>query len=197
MLTQALAQAVNHVMQQEGWPLDRLKPLAGRCARFTILPFDLVLTITENGELAQAAADSVPDTTVSMTPPLALRIAAGDEAAYAEVRVSGDNDVAEALLFVAKHLRWDAEEDLSRVLGDVAGRRVARAGQNFLRWQGEAALNLARAFSEYWTEERPLVARSADVKSFVSEVDRLRDDVERLEKRIGKLQARRNPADPA
>lgn len=197
MLTQAIAQAVNHAMHQEGWPLDRLKPLAGRCARFTIPPFDLALIVAESGELAPAQADSVPDATVSLTPPLALRIAAGDEAAYAEVRVTGDSDVAEALLYVAKHLRWDAEEDLSRVLGDVAGRRVAQTGRDFLRWQAQAALNLARAFSEYWTEERPLIARAADVKSFVSEVDRLRDDVERLEKRIARFQARRNPRDPA
>ncbi len=197
MLSQAVAQAINHVMRQEGWPLDRLKPLAGRSARFDLVPFEVVLAIAESGELAPAPQDAVPDTTFMMTPPLALRIAAGDEAAYNEVRVAGDTDLAEAILFVAKHLRWDAEEDLSRVLGDVAARRVARTGRELLRWQADAALNLARAFSEYWTEERPLIARSGDVASFVGEVDRLRNDVERLEKRIARLQARRDPPEPA
>ena len=196
MLSQAFAQAVNHVMRQEGWPLDHLKPLAGRSARFSLMPLDLTLTIAETGELAAAAADAVPDATFALTPPLALRIVAGDEEAYGEVRVEGDTDLAEALLFVAKHLRWDAEEDLSRVLGDVAARRVARTGRDLLRWQSEAALNLARAFSEYWTEEQPLIARAADVSGFVSEVDRLRNDVERLEKRIAKIQSRRDAESP-
>ncbi len=196
MLSQAFAQAVNHVMRQEGWPLDHLKPLAGRSARFSLMPFDLTLTIAETGELAAAAADAVPDATFALTPPLALRIVAGDEEAYGEVRVEGDTDLAEALLFVAKHLRWDAEEDLSRVLGDVAARRVARTGRDLLRWQSEAALNLARAFSEYWTEEQPLIARAADVSGFVSEVDRLRNDVERLEKRIARIQSRRDAESP-
>ncbi len=196
MLSQAFAQAVNHVMRQEGWPLDHLKPLAGRSARFSLMPLDLTLTIAETGELAAAAADAVPDATFALTPPLALRIVAGDEEAYGEVRVEGDTDLAEALLFVAKHLRWDAEEDLSRVLGDVAARRVARTGRDLLRWQSEAALNLARAFSEYWTEEQPLIARAADVSGFVSEVDRLRNDVERLEKRIARFQSRRDAESP-
>ncbi len=196
MLSQAFAQAVNHVMRQEGWPLDHLKPLAGRSARFSLMPLDLTLTIAETGELAAAAADAVPDATFALTPPLALRIVAGDEEAYGEVRVEGDTDLAEALLFVAKHLRWDAEEDLSRVLGDVAARRVARTGRDLLRWQSEAALNLARAFSEYWTEEQPLIARAADVSGFVSEVDRLRNDVERLEKRIARIQSRRDAESP-
>jgi ubiquinone biosynthesis protein UbiJ len=39
----------------------------------------------------------------------------------------------------------------------------------------------------YWTEEQPLVAAKPDVERFVREVDTLRDDVARLEKRIEQL----------
>jgi ubiquinone biosynthesis protein UbiJ len=46
---------------------------------------------------------------------------------------------------------------------------------------------LSRSFAEYWTEERPLIAKTTHVKQFIAEVDALRDDVERLEKRVEKL----------
>jgi ubiquinone biosynthesis protein UbiJ len=45
--------------------------------------------------------------------------------------VDGDVMLAASLGELARHLRWDAEEDLSRVLGDVAAHRLAgllRAG---------------------------------------------------------------------
>ena len=41
--------------------------------------------------------------------------------------------------------------------------------------------------AEYWTEERPLIAKRAHVEQFAHEVDQLRGDVERLEKRLEKL----------
>jgi ubiquinone biosynthesis protein UbiJ len=56
-----------------------------------------------------------------------------------------------------------------------------------LQLQARAAASLARNLSDYWLEERPLIARRADVADWVHEVDRLRDDVERLAQRIARL----------
>ena len=187
MIARAAAAAINHLLHQEGWPMDRLRPFAGRSVRFRVPPFDVALSVTASGDVAAANGDAAADATFRLSPPLLLRIAAGDEAAQQEVLVEGDSGLAQTVFALARNLRWDAEDDLSRVFGDVLAHRMAQAGRGFARWQAEAALNLARAFSEYWTEERPLIARSPDVAQFVAEVDRLRDDVERLEKRIERL----------
>jgi len=193
MIGRAAAAAVNHVMAQEGWPLERLRPFAGRTALFRLPPFEVALTVTEGGQVAEAPAGAAPDSSFTLTPPLLARIAAGDPDAHQAVAVAGDSALAEAIFAVSKNLRWDAEEDLSRVVGDVAAHRLAGAGRSFLRWQAQAALSLAQAFSEYWTEERPLIARSRDVADFVADVDRLRNDAERLEKRIEKLSRLNKP----
>ncbi|HSD60210.1 MAG TPA: sterol-binding protein [Burkholderiales bacterium] len=193
MIGRAAAAAVNHVMAREGWPLDRLRPFAGRTALFRLPPFEVALTVTERGQLAEAPAGTAPDASFTLTLPLLARIAAGDPEAHQGVEVAGDSALAEAVFAVSKNLRWDAEEDLSRVVGDIAAHRLAGAGRSFLRWQAQAALGLAQAFSEYWTEERPLIARSGDVVEFVADVDRLRNDAERLEKRLKKLESRQEP----
>ena len=86
-----------------------------------------------------------------------------------------------------RHLRWDAAEDLSRVTGDIAAERIvqlAKASQQQVR---DTVLNLSQALAEYWTEERPLLAKPAQVAAFMQQVDKLRDDMARLEQRINRL----------
>jgi ubiquinone biosynthesis protein UbiJ len=46
---------------------------------------------------------------------------------------------------------------------------------------------MTEMLTEYWQEENPLIAKKRHVENFVEEVDHLRDDVDRLEKRIEKL----------
>ena len=52
---------------------------------------------------------------------------------------------------------------------------------------GAGALSFSRAAAEYWTEERPLLAKPQQVSAFMQQVDTLRDDVARLEQRIKRL----------
>lgn len=122
-----------------------------------------------------------------------LRLAARDESAWREISITGDTDFASTIHRVARNLRWDVEEDLSRVFGDIAAHRMAETGRAFQRWSGQAAENTARAFAEYWTEEQPLIAGARDLEEFGRAVDQLRDDAARLEKRIEQLASRLDP----
>ena len=99
--------------------------------------------------------------------------------------------MASAVDHLFRNLTWDFEEDLSRVFGDIISHRLASSGRALAAWQRDAALRLAESLAEYWTEERPLLARPADLENFCRGVDALRDDVARLEKRIEHLSASR------
>ena len=68
------------------------------------------------------------------------------------------------------------------------------ARQSILAAKGK--FHAARSAAEYWTEERPLIASTRAVREFVSDVDALRDDVARFEKRVGNL-INRQDAKPA
>jgi ubiquinone biosynthesis protein UbiJ len=183
----AAAAAVNHLLRSASWARDALRRHAGKSARFELIPFVVALTILESGEVAPAAADAVPAATVRLGPGLMLRIAARDESAWREVDITGDTDLATAIHHVARNLRWDVEEDLARVFGDVVAHRMAESGRTLQRWGKQAADNTARSFAEYWTEEQPLVAAARDLEEFSRAVDELRDDAARLEKRFERL----------
>ncbi len=179
-----VARAINHLLQGAAWARERLRPHAGKSACFNLAPFSIALTILPSGEVADAGAGNVRDVCFTLTLAVALRVLAGDAGAWQEARVEGDTSLARDILHLAQNLRWDVEEDLSRVVGDIAAHRMVRAGNHFHRWQRETAHNLARSAAVYWTDEQPLLASKTDVERFVREVDALRDDVARFDKRI-------------
>jgi ubiquinone biosynthesis protein UbiJ len=83
------------------------------------------------------------------------------------------------------------EEELSRVIGDVAAHQVGNAARAFLEFGRRAAGTLAQNVAEYLQEEGRDVPARTEAEEFNVEVDRLRDDVERLEARLALLQGKR------
>ena len=184
MLDDAAAAAINHLLRGASWARDELKRFAGATARIEVAPLAFSLAILESGEVAPAAPDAVAAVALKLTPGVMLRIAARDETAWRDVEIAGDTRLASAINLLARNLRWDIEEDLSRVFGDVAAHRLAGSGRSFRRWGEQTAEHLGRSFAEYWTEEDPLIASARDVEDFNRAVDALRDDAARLEKRL-------------
>ena len=194
MINAPATAAINHLLSREEWARERLAPFAGRSVEFRLPPLpDLRIAILENGLVAGAEGALPPDLVVRIPPASLPRILARDDAAIREVAIDGDTELARAVEFLFRHLRWDAEEDLARVLGDVPAHRIAATGRAFAAWQKDAGERLARNFAEYFTEENPVLARPADVHRFGADVDALRDDVERLAKRIARLLERGEP----
>lgn len=194
-LSAPAAAVINHLLRSASWARERLKPFCGKTARFTFAPFTIALTITDTGQVSPAATDAC-DAAFTVTPGVALRLLAADKNAWQNVQSSGDTELAREVLFVWQNLRWDIEEDLSRVFGDIVAHRMVQTGNDLRRWQQQTADNLARSLATYWTEEQPLLASRADVEQFNHAVDTLRDDVARIEQRIARLaEARALPPD--
>jgi ubiquinone biosynthesis protein UbiJ len=178
------ASALNHVLRSAPLAMERLRPHAGRTVAFHVGPFATAFTIQTTGEVTAALPSASRDLTVRISPALLPRLAAREEAAFRDIELQGDMELAQEVSFLARHLTWDVEEDLSKVVGDIAAHRIVSAAREFTRWGREAALRGTQGAAEYWTEESPLIASRVKVQAFIRDVDELRDAVERLEKRI-------------
>jgi ubiquinone biosynthesis protein UbiJ len=190
MIERGAVAALNHLLTQQPWATERLKAFAGQGVEFRCPPFpDLCLVITGNGLLDRAHAEAASALVVKLTPGALPFLLARDETARKQVEIEGSADLASTVDYLFRHLDWDVEEDLSRVFGDIVAHRLASGGKAFAAWQRETVLRLAENLVEYWTEEQPLLARPADLEAFCRDVDTLRDDVARLEKRIEHLSA--------
>jgi ubiquinone biosynthesis protein UbiJ len=190
VLHQPSAALLNHLLEQSGWALPRLVRFHGKTARFHIAPFFFAYTVLPDGTLTNAAADAGADATCIIPPTLLPRLALHDEKAYSQIESSGDPALLNEIFFLSRNLQWDAAEDLSRIIGDVTAERMVQAARAGGRQLRDSALNLSQALTEYWTEERPLLAKPEQIADFAAEVDRLRDDTARLEQRIKRLEGK-------
>lgn len=184
LLPHPATRALNHVLRSAPLAMQRLRRHAGRTAAFHVGPVTLAFTVQTTGEVTAAVPGAARDLEVRVSPFLIPRLAAHEEAAYREVEMSGDMELAQEISYLARNLTWDAEEDLSRVVGDIAAHRVMGAARGLARWTREAGLRTAQGAAEYWTEESPLIASRVKVEGFVRGVSELRDALERLDKRI-------------
>ena len=178
----ALAGLLNHLLSQHSWAMARLRPHAGKTLQLRLPLTSAVLSIQEDGRFAPAVpgapvdATLIPNPLAWLTSSDARFIAGGEDAALAK-------ELAETL----GKMRWDAEEDLSRVLGDIAAHRLVSTANEVLEWHRNAAETIARSWAEHWQEESPVLAQPEQVHAFFNEVGELHDRVERLEKKIRQL----------
>jgi ubiquinone biosynthesis protein UbiJ len=184
----ALIAAINHLLGQAAWARVKLQPFAGQCAKIAFPPFSAVFNITAEGLIIAVTTDNTePAVSIDLpasTPFLALQ---GHAAIMRAARISGSAEFAQSLGYVLQHLRWDVEEDLSRVFGDIISHRLVAGAHIFSAKQKKNAMNLAENISEYLIEEQPTLVRRITIADFSVDVDKLRDDMARMEKRLQRL----------
>jgi ubiquinone biosynthesis protein UbiJ len=175
--------ALNRLLQAEPWARERLAPFAGTTVELRAPPLPgLRFVILPGGTLEAGGED--PALTVTVRPDALPALMRSQEHFVRSVDVAGDERLAAEVMTLLRHLRWDAEEDLSRLVGDVAAHRLMDLARGFAAWQADAARRLAGALTDYVVEEKRILVSNIEFDAFTSEVSRLRDAVERLEKRV-------------
>lgn len=138
--------------------------------------------------------EGTPNATLSGTPLSLLRMAGpAPEAALrtGSVHIHGDAEIAQTFSELLKQARPDLEEELSRVIGDVAAHQVGNVARSALGFARRAADTFAQNVSEYLQEEGRDAPSRTEADEFITGVDKLRDDVDRLEARLSLLERKR------
>lgn len=191
MIERPAVAALNHLLKGQGWARECLQPFAGKRVVFRLAPLpDLRLLILGSGLVDAASPDASADLTVTVQPGAVPQLLARDEAAMAQVELAGPVDLASTVQLLFRELAWDAEEDLSKIFGDILARRMVGTARDLLTWQKDATSRLAQNFAEYLTNEQPLLAHAQEAVSFRRSLDALSEDCTRLERRLEQLEAR-------
>lgn len=172
------------------------KQLEGRVLAivFDGTPLKLFLKAA-NGQIALANNyDGRADATITGTP-LSLSRLAGtkpeDAVRSSSIHIEGDAEVADAFSRLFKLARPDLEEELSRLVGDVAAFQIGSFARGAFAFARRAARTLEQNVAEYLQEESRDVPARIETEEFGDAVDVLRNDVERLEARLQRLAPRR------
>jgi ubiquinone biosynthesis protein UbiJ len=103
------------------------------------------------------------------------------------VQIEGDTTLAQQFAKALGGLDVDWEEQAARVLGDPIAHQVGQAMKGLSDWGRQTSRTLTADLKEYLEEEGRLVPTRYELDAFLAEVDTLRDDVERLEARLARL----------
>ena len=187
MLKQFSTHLIQHLMAQNGWANAMLQPFATKTVKLNVGFISTSIVILENGNLAVATDNTAADATITISPSLALRLMAKDEAAKLQVVVEGDTHLAGEFAKVLTDIVWDYEDDLSKFIGEIAAYKFGSLARDTTKSAKETSVKLTEMLSEYWQEQMPLIAKKQHVEEFNTEVDALRADVARFEKKLAKL----------
>lgn len=187
-------EAINRVLRFDPEVRQRLGELHDKVIRLRlsgVTPFDIYALPSESGLRLRAEHEREPDVTISGEIPVFAKLAWGRVTSRpvpgGEIQISGDIELGQRFQRILESIDIDWEEQAARVVGDVAAHQLGNAMRGLSRWSVQSLRTLGEDASEYLREETRLLAPRAQVESFLRAVDVLRDDMDRLEKRIASL----------
>ncbi|HEX6396703.1 MAG TPA: SCP2 sterol-binding domain-containing protein [Steroidobacteraceae bacterium] len=105
-----------------------------------------------------------------------------------DVRIRGDAELAQKFRELAMLLRPDVEEELSKLIGDTPAHQALRFARAVTGFGRRAVDTGVRNVAEYLAHERGDLVPRAEAEDFHRRVERLREDLDRLEARTRLLE---------
>lgn len=193
LLALTLETLLNQVIQLDQLSLHNLSKLSGKIIRVELRGLNLDFFIFPSGEglTIQSESDRNADVTISGAPFSLLALffdKNGLPATHPDILIQGDIGVIHQLSNILRSLQLDWEEQLSHLLGDVSAHKINHLFNQTQEYAQDRLYSFQANCSEYLQEEIRLLPSATEVIYFMNQIDNLRDDLERLEKRLQRLQ---------
>jgi ubiquinone biosynthesis protein UbiJ len=194
MLTQAIENLLNRNLPRSPRARELCESLQGKSLRIEARGLGWVVHVESLGSsvrLSRAVGEKAPDAEISgsLMNLGALAGPAPEEVIRrGDVTIRGDAEIAQKFRELAMLLKPDVEEELSRLIGDTPAHQALRFVRSMAGAGRRAATTSVRNVAEYLAHEsRDLVPR-AEAEDFYRSVERLREDLDRLDARAQLLE---------
>ncbi|HPF27467.1 MAG TPA: hypothetical protein P5528_01230 [Steroidobacteraceae bacterium] len=211
MLTQSIENLLNRNLAQSPRARELCRELTDKRLRITAVGPGWQLDVVSLGTSLQLTSRLAPDAvsaandataiihaTIEGTP-LSLGALAATDAAETirrgDVRIGGDAEIAQRFQQIFRLLRPDTEEELSRLIGDSPAQQILRLTRGMLQFGQRAARTTVRNTAEFFAHESQDLVPTAEAQDLYQGVDRLREDVDRIDARIAVLTRALEPAE--
>lgn len=189
-LLNMLLAPLNHILRSQPWVQERLKRLQGKVITLFVTPMKITLEITEKGEFQAIDEPQKVDAELTISPALLPRLWLGDQDALRQIQINGEMQISFELGYIYRHLRWDATADLSQIFGSVLAVRIVETAKKLAKIQELSVRHLLKTTTYSPTFQEFIIAPSETMNQWLHQVDYLRDDVERLDKRLFYIERR-------
>jgi ubiquinone biosynthesis accessory factor UbiJ len=190
MLTQAIENLLNRNLPRSPRARELCETLQGKAVRVEAQGLGWRLDCESLGtslKLTRAGrSEHTPDAEISGSL-IALAALAGphpeEVIQRGDVSIHGDVELAQKFRELAMLLRPDVEEELSRLVGDTPAHQALRFAKAVTGFGRRAVNTGVRNVAEYLAHERGDLVPRAEAEDFYRGVERLREDLDRLDAR--------------
>lgn len=168
-----------------------LEKLSGKVIQFVLLNTDIdifILPLADRITFASQYQGEV-DVVIKASPSALLGLLRSKDSKVGDMEIIGDVAVAQNLLSIFKEMDIDWEEHLSQFIGDIGAYQISYCLQNICRFAGSVRETIRLNAKEYIYYEKNVLPNPEELESFYHSVDELHNDVERLQKRIQRLES--------
>lgn len=125
---------LNHVLMQEPVAQQRLRNQQGKTVQIQWQQYRMLLCITPAGLLDLANTTHAAHLHVRVDEPSIWHLAqSAAQGRKPTIHIDGDVHLAADMAWLADNLRWDIEEDLARIIGDVPAHTLATIARGTLQ----------------------------------------------------------------
>jgi len=183
----------NRILEGETWAHDKLAVHAGRVFIVAIGPTSAGFRIGDDGTFQSVSNAVTPDLRLFLSPLDLPSFLADPRNWNQHIREEGDVALGGTLKELAQTLPWFVEKGFARVMGPIAGQRVADVGRRLLSFPEYAAERVAESVARYAHDEARLVARGDELRRFTDETREMAARVDALAARVAALSKRTRP----
>lgn len=180
--------AINHLIEQERWAHELLLPREGQSISIALPIGDFQIAIQEGIFVNEGNTNLSSVNLVITQEAIWTFLKEGKSGAMKFVKISGDIDFAADLNRLAVDLKWEVEEDLSKLVGDAPARRVVLESKKMFHQTQLAMNDLKGGVRDYLVYEKNILVDSQQMNDFKSELRLLRDQLDRAEKKVNQLE---------
>ncbi len=185
---------INRMLSYDQDSLAELEALSDKviALEFINTAFRIYVFPSASGIKLQDYHDGKPNVRIRATLPdmVAYLVSSRDDkqSSTGTLEVTGEVGLAQRFQSVMKNTDLDWEEILSRYTGDLVAHRIGNLVRGVGKFAKQTGNTLQQDVSEYLLYEKEILPVQDDIEDYVSSIDKLRNDVERLKLRIERLQ---------
>ena len=198
MITHSLAEKIqaliNKVLQQDERTFAAVRELSGKVIKIEITGPDIsiFLLFDTSGIIIKTEFDAKPNVMIKARPSAFMGQLLNRYDTVTkfspDMEIIGDAALAQHFQQIIKNLEIDWEEHLSHWVGDTAAHKLVRIFRQSNEFLKETHQTISMDISEYLRYEKDILPDREEVAEYITAVDVLRDDAERLQLRIARLQ---------
>ena len=188
-----IQELVNAILRQDERTSTAVSELAGKLIAIQVTGTGLSIFVKfENeGVVLSLEHGAKPNVTIRARPftLIGLLLDRKGQAAVItpDMEISGDTNLAQRFQDIFREVEIDWEEHLSHWIGDSAAHQVGRLLRTTRSYLRETRATIGMNISEYLRYEKDILPGREEIAEFVSSVDVLRNDAERLQQRLDRL----------